>query len=206
MPTAAPEAPQVDPTLWTPTLTATEVQIGTPNGPGVWVAPVGTALPADTKTAFTTPWLNLGYLSDAGPTIGQNTSKQDMTPWQSVAPIRSVITGRDVTLHMIFWQLNVQTLGIYFDADQPVPAADGSFTMSVRVDKGGHQYAVAIDSLDGSATATTSKVLRVGFTRALLTDAGDMAITRGATIPLEVTLTAQADNQVLCTVMSGAPA
>jgi len=200
MPTAAPPDEVVAAAAWAPTLTTTEVQIGTPNGPGVWVAPVGTALPTDCKTAFATPWLNLGYLSDAGPTIGQNTSKQDMTPWQSVAPIRSVITGRDVTLHMIFWQLNVQTLGIYFDADQPVPSpTDGSFTMPVRVDKGGHQYAVAIDSLDGV------KVLRVGFTRALLTDAGDMAITRGATIPLEVTLTAQADNQVLCTVMSGPP-
>jgi len=191
--------PEVDPqATWVAALNSAELHVGTPNGPGLWLAPPGTALPTDTKTAFASPWQILGYLSDAGPTIGQNTTKQDLTPWQSISPIRSVITQREVTLHFILWQLNSLTLSLFFDADPPTPSAtDGSFSMPVRADKGGHQYAVAIDALDGN------NVMRVGFTRALLTDAGDMAITRGAAVPLECTMTAQVDNGVLATILSG---
>ena len=190
----------IDPQVtWAPTMDADEVNVGTPNGPGIWLAPPGTALPLDCKTAFATPWAILGYLSDAGPTIGQNTTKQDITPWQSISPIRSVITGRDMTLHFILWQLNAATLALYFDADPPVPSAtDESFSLPVRADAAGHQYAIAVDAKDGS------RVLRVGFARAVLTDAGDMAITRGAAIPLECTLTTQVDESgTLATVMSG---
>jgi len=187
-------------------MTSAEVQVGTPNGNGLWVAPSGTALPADTKTAFAAPWLPLGYISDAGPTVGQNMSKQDLIPWQSIAPVRSVPTQREVTLHFILWQVNAQSLAIYFDATQPVPAADGSFTLPVRVDSSGHQYAFAIDSADGPPGVASTKVLRIGFTRAVLTDAGDMALTRASTVPMECTLTAQVDNNVLCTILSGSAA
>jgi hypothetical protein len=186
-------------TVWAPSLTATEVHVGTP-GPtgGLWVAPAGTALPTDCKTAFASPWLPLGYVSDAGPTVGQATAKQDLIPWQSMAPVRSVITTRDVTLHFILWQLNAQSLSLYFDADPPTPSpTDGSFTMPVQADKGGHQYAFAVSTVDGL------NVLRIGMTRAQLTDAGDMAITRATVVPMECTLTALVDNNVLCTVMSG---
>jgi len=189
-----------EPTVaWVPSLTSSEVRVGTP-GPtgGLWIAPAGTALPTDCKTAFASPWLPLGYVSDAGPTVGQNTTKQDITPWQSMSPVRSVITLREVTLHMILWQVNAQSLALYFDADQPVPSVtDGSFTMPVQADKGGHIYAFAVSAVDGL------NVLRIGMTRASLTDAGDMAITRAAAVPMECTLTAQVDNNVLCTIMSG---
>jgi len=194
------EQPAPEPFVaWTPSLTAAEVRVGTP-GPtgGLWIAPAGTALPADTKTAFAAPWTPLGYVSDAGPTVGQNTTKQDITPWQSISPVRSVITLREVTLHMILWQVNAASLALYFDADQPVPSAtDGSFTMPVQADKGGHIYAFAVGSVDGN------NVLRIGMTRGSLTDAGDMALTRASAVPMECTLTAQVDANVLCTIMSG---
>ena len=82
----------------------------------------GTAPPTDTTSPWGTGWQILGYLSDDGPVIGQNTNSEQLTPWQSIAPIRSVITGREVTLHMILWQLNELTLGLYFDTDEPTPA------------------------------------------------------------------------------------
>jgi hypothetical protein len=181
-----------------PTLDPTEVQVGTANGPGIWLAPSGTQLPADTFTAFATPWMILGYLSDDGPTVGQNTDKTDITPWQSVVPLRSVITSRQVTLQFIMWQLNQITLGVYFDADPPTPDPDtGAIDMEIRSDTPQHLYSVAVDSRDAD------QVLRVGFTRASLSDAGDMQIQRGAAVPLDVTLTALDDAGVLAHVMLG---
>jgi hypothetical protein len=165
-----------------------EVQVGTSNGPGIYLAPAGTVPPADTDAAWAAPWRILGYLSDDGPTVGQNTDSENITPWQSVVPIRSVITGREITLQFVLWQLNALTLALYFDADEPeTDPDDGSIDMELRTDAPQHIHAVGIDSADAERT------FRLAFGRASLTAAGDMQITRGAAVPLDVTLSALDD-------------
>ena len=69
-----------------------EVSVGTPNGPGLYLAPPGTEAPDDTTDDWDDPWQCLGYLSDDGPTVGTSTDSEDLTPWQSVAPIKSIIS------------------------------------------------------------------------------------------------------------------
>ena len=174
-----------------------ELQVGTANGPGLYIAPVGTPAPADTLTDWAAPWLVLGYLSDAGPTVGTTTSTTSLTPWQSVAPLRTVITGREMTVQFVMWQLNELTLALYFDADVPTPAADGSVKMSFRTDTPQHLYAIGIDTED------TDRVLRIVYHRANLTTVGNMQIQRGAVVPLDVTLSALDDAGVLADVLLG---
>jgi hypothetical protein len=182
-----------------PALNPEEVQVGTANGPGIWLAESGTELPEHTYDDFEEAdgWHLLGYLSEDGPTVGQSTDTEDLTPWQSKVPIRSVITGRSLTLQFVMWQLNELTLGLYFDADPPTPAADGSIDMELRSDSPSHLHAIAIDSRDGD------RVFRLGFGRASLSDAGDMQITSGAAVPLDVTLSALDDAGVLGQVQIG---
>ncbi len=180
-----------------PLLNPSEVQVGTSNGPGIWVAPVGTPFPADTWSPWVAPWKVLGYLSDDGPTVGQSTDSTDITPWQSAVPLRSVITGKSITLQFILWQLNELTLGMYFDVDPPAVSADGAIDMTIRSDEPQHLYAVGIDSRDAE------RVLRLGFFRASLSDAGDMEITRGAAVPLDCTLSALDDGGRLAKVLLG---
>lgn len=170
-----------------PTMNPSQVQVGTANGPGIYIAPAGTPPPADTATEWAPPWRILGYLSDDGPTVGSSTDTEDITPWQSVVPIRSVITGRQVTLQFVLWQLNEITLGLYFDAEEPVPDADGSIDMELRSDAPQRLHAIGIDSADAE------RVFRIAFGRASLTAAGDMQITRGAAVPLDCTLSALDD-------------
>jgi hypothetical protein len=185
--------------MTTPTFTMdpAEVQVGTANGPGIYIAPAGTAMPVDTTAPFAAPWDILGYLSDDGPTVGQSTDSNEIVPWQSVVPLRSVITKRSVTLGFVLWQLNQRTLGVYFDADPPTPAADGSIDMEIRTDTPQHLYAIAIDAADAE------RVLRIGFTRSSLTDAGDMQLKRGEAVPLDCKLTALDDAGVLARVLLG---
>jgi len=192
----AEKDPSVEPLVSTYALDATSVVIGTPDGPGLYLAPVGTAGPTDTVTAWPAAWQVLGYASDAGPVIGQNTNKQDIIPWQSMAPIRSVITSREITLQMVLWQLNQQTLSLYFNA-APGTLATGTLTMPVKSADAGKLYAVGIDVKDGT------NILRISATRAQLTAAGNMPITRGAAVPLDCTLTMLDDNGTLCTVIYG---
>lgn len=180
-----------------PTLDPEEVQVGTPNGPGIYIAPPGTE-PPDAGEAWASPWRILGYLSEDGPTVGQSTDSEDLTPWQSPVPIRSVITGRQITLQFVMWQLNALTLALYFDMDEPTAEADGSLEMELRSDSPQHIYAVGIDSADAARTFV------IAFTRASLTAAGDMQITRGAAVPLDVTLSALDDAGTLGFVKLGA--
>ena len=98
--------------MTTPTyeIDADEVQVGAPNGPGIYIAEVGTDPPDDTTADWGADWRILGYASEDGPTIGQATTSETLTPWQSVAPIRTVITGREMTVQFVMIQLNALTL------------------------------------------------------------------------------------------------
>ena len=176
-----------------------EVQVGTANGPGLWLAPLGSDLPEGTSDEWPDEWEILGYLSDDGPTVGQSTDSTDITPWQSVVPIRSVITGRSITLQFVLWQLNGKTLALYFDADEETVDSDGLLDMDLRSDTPQHLYMVGIDARDAE------RVLRIIFYRASLTDAGDMQITRGAAVPLDCTLSALDDAGKLAKVLLGPP-
>lgn len=174
-----------------------EVQVGAPNGPGIYLGPAGTAPPDSTSDPWAPPWAILGYLSEDGPTVGQSTDSTDITPWQSVAPIRSVVTARGVTLQFVMWQLNGKTIALYFDADEPTTSPDGEIDMDIRTDTPQHLYAVGID------TADSDRVLRLAFGRASLSAAGDMQITRGAAVPLDVTLSALDDSGKLASIKLG---
>jgi len=180
-----------------PTLNPSEVQVGTANGPGIYLAPAGTPPPDDTEDDWEDPWRILGYLSDDGPTVGQATDSEDITPWQSVVPLRSVITGRQVTLQFVLWQLNAVTLALYFDAEEPTPDADGAIDMELRTDAPQRIHAIGIDSADAERT------FRIAFSRASLSGAGDMQLTRGAAVPLDVTLSALDDGGLLGYVKLG---
>jgi hypothetical protein len=175
----------------------TEVQVGTANGPGLYIAPEKTAGPADTTSPWPAAWSILGYLSDAGPTVASATTTNSLTPWQSISPIKTVITGRDLTLQFVMWQLNELTLGVYFDADPPTPAADGSLSMEVRTDTPQHLYSLGIDSADGD------RAFRMIFHRANLSAAGNIQLQRGQAVPLDVTLSALDDAGVLADVLVG---
>jgi hypothetical protein len=188
MPPAPPATGVLDPT---------EVQVGTANGPGIYLAPAGTDPPENTWDDWEAPWKVLGYLSDDGPTVGQSVDQEDITPWQSVVPIRSVITGRSITLQFVLWQLNGDTIALYFDADPETEDSDGLLEMKLRSDSPQHLYAVGIDSRDAE------RVFRLVFGRASLSDAGDMQITRGATVPLDCTLSALDDAGELATILLG---
>jgi hypothetical protein len=183
-----------------PTLDPSEVQVGTPNGPGIYIAEAGTEPPDSTDEEWGSEWSILGYLSDDGPTVGSSTDSESLQPWQSAVPLREVITGRSITMQFVIWSLNEQTLALYFDADVPTAGSDGSIDMELRTDTPAHLYAIGIDSADAE------RVFRISFRRASLSAAGDMAISRGAAVPLDCTLSALDDGGVLGRVQLGARA
>jgi len=140
---AAPAAPDerlvsVEPfAAATYALDPTQVQVGSNNGPGLYLAPSGTAGPTDTVSPWPAAWSILGYASNDGATVGSSTDTNEIVPWQSIVPLFNVMVKRLVTMKFTLWQLNALTLGLYFDADVPaVVAAPAAPTLSTAASGG----------------------------------------------------------------------
>lgn len=166
-------------------LDASNVIIGTASGDGLYVAPEGTTLPT-TATGTLTGFTTVGYVSDDPITLAQDVSKETITAWQTLAPLREVITGRTLTLEFTCQEINETTLGLYFDQD----VADAT-DIEITSVPGGKVYAVVLDIADGAERR------RFVFPRASLSSAGDIEVQKGANIALPITLTVLDDNGVL---------
>lgn len=178
-------------------LDPSEIILGINNGPGIYIAPEHTQGPADLTSDWAAPWKTLGYLSEDGPSLSSDVTSETLTPWQSTSPVRTVITGKAFTLHVVMWQTGPEQLALYFDVKAPNPNSDGSFAFTVRSDEGGYVYAVGIDIKDGDV------VTRIVFPRAQVSDSGDVPFARGSAVGWDVTLSAQDDAGVLAYIQSG---
>lgn len=178
-------------------LDPTQVQVGTNEAAGIYIAPEGTAAPT-IDDDFAAPWMSFGYLSADGPTVSQSSDSTTITPWQSAVPIRTLITDRGVTIHTVCWQINMLTLSVLYDVD-PTNWDNTTDTIDLNIPSNspGHTYAVAISTTDAGM------VFRLSFTRSNLSATGDMTIARGAVIPLDVTLSALDDNGTLGRLQRG---
>ena len=165
-------------------LDSDQLLLGTAHGPGLWIAEADTAPPASITDEWGTGWTSLGYASEDGPTISSSTDSTDIRGWQSLGVLRSVITGRTVTVQFQLLQWNDVNLALYWDIDVPTLAPDGSFKFSVRSDQAGRRHTLGLDVEDGD------NQVRLLFPRVQLNAAGDMQFQRGALAVLDVTFAA----------------
>jgi len=83
--------------------TATSIKAGdlrVPNRGRVLVAPKGSTVPTDTTTVWDAAWSDLGYTDEKGVTFSKKDSKTVIKAWQSISPVRYILTDRDI--HWMF--------------------------------------------------------------------------------------------------------
>lgn len=93
-------------------LNCEEVRVGLTGH--LYTAPIGTAAPMDTTTVPPAPWVDLGFLTEDGVSMGVDSDREDFTPWQSVSPCRSVVTSQTNTWTFTLMQRNYNTLALAF--------------------------------------------------------------------------------------------
>ena len=75
------------------TMNANEVGVGSAAATGaIWVAPKGTALPADATTALGSTFKLLGFTSDAGVQISESSSTEALRAWEGRTEVYNVRT------------------------------------------------------------------------------------------------------------------
>jgi hypothetical protein len=164
-----------------PQLDADQLLIGTARATGLYLAPIDTPLPADMDTDFAAPWLGLGYVSEDGPTLSTSTDTTDIRGWQALGVLRTLITGRTITIQFQLMQWNALNLALYWDIDVPTIGPQGDFAFDVRSDQAGQRHALAVDVRDG-----TNEV-RFYLPRVQLNAAGDINFQRSSAALLDVT-------------------
>lgn len=164
-------------------LISDQVVIGTANGVGLWMAEPGSTIPTAITADFAAPWVPLGYASTDGPTLSTSIDSNDINAWQALGAIRTIVTGRTLTMQFQLLQFNPFNLAVYFDLND-FTATDGVFSVDIRTDQAGRRRMLGVDVKDGD------NQLRFIFPRATLSDAGDLQFQRTDAAVLDVTFTA----------------
>jgi hypothetical protein len=80
----------------------------------VYLAPVGTAMPAAETEALNALFLGLGYTTEDGVTIQPSVEMNEVRSWQSGYPTDRRVNTRDLTIQATLQQLNKDTFKANF--------------------------------------------------------------------------------------------
>lgn len=100
------------------TMDTTQVGVGSAKATGaIWVAPQGTALPADATTALGSTFKLLGFTSDAGVQISESTSTDAIRAWEGHTEVYNVQTEYTESVSFMPIQCNADVAELMWGAD-----------------------------------------------------------------------------------------
>lgn len=180
-------------------LNADNVRVGL-NGT-IYMAPKGTTAPTDLDTAWDTAWQDLGYMSDDGVNLEYSTDVEDINAWQSLSPVRRVLTSVDMTMGFTAIELKTRTITAYFPGATVTDVAGSVHKLSIPSAPGPAEFAFGLEWIDGSIKN------RLIIPRGEITDRGAITIGRSDAVGLEMTVSAYATSAPeLATWLSNDPA
>jgi hypothetical protein len=142
---------------------ASELFIAGITGGRVWQAPRGTVVP-DGLEAPAAGWTDLGYLSEDGHSLSEDTESEDIKVWPTTIVARSIVTGQTTEAKFSLAQWNADTLALRFGGIWTEDAISSVKTMKVPVARS-FDHALIIDNTDGGRTYryVLAKVSITGF-------------------------------------------
>lgn len=140
----------------------------------LFLAPVGTALPAAADTALNIAFNGYGYTTDDGVTLGKSIDRDGVKAWQSATPVRNIITGQELTVAATFLQSNKDILKLWLGSGDFASDGATGFRADVAVDPVGQQFAMVLEWHDGAI------VSRLVAAKVEVTDTGDVTVAREA--------------------------
>jgi hypothetical protein len=153
----------------------------------IYIAPKGTTAPTDLETAWPAGWVDLGYLSDDGVEMSYSTETEDINAWQSLSPVRKVLTGVDMTLGFTAIELKASTISLYFPSSTMTEVTTGVNTLSIPAAPTADERAIGLEWTDGDI------VNRLVIARGEVTNRDSITLARSGAVALPMTVSAYAD-------------
>lgn len=162
----------------------------------VYVAPKGTAVPTDTTTAWGSGWMDLGYTDEKGVTLSKKDTRVAIKAWQSVTPIRWILTERDLHVSYVLEQWNKATLALWSGEGASAIVANGvvpnEYKLSITPTPLADERMWGVEWTDQENVVTN----RLFISRGTVTDTADIPILRTGLSTLGMTFQAMATDQV----------
>lgn len=157
-------------------------------------------LPTDPTEDLDAAFIELGYVTDGGVTFSASATVENIGAWQSVTPVRRIVTARELTVSFTGLEWNRDTFALAFgggtwtEVTAPGVGTNGVYRYDPPADSDAlAEYALVIDAVDGdendrwlvfrgtvsdavetNLVRTGAAVLPVSF-QALTPDGGDRA-------------------------------
>ncbi|MFD6363178.1 phage tail protein [Streptomyces roseolus] len=154
----------------------------------VLIAPKGTTAPVDLDTAWPAGWVDLGYLSDDGVELNYSTESEDINAWQSLSPVRKVLTGVDMTLAFTAIELKTSTMTLYFPSATMSDVSGTVHKLSIPAAPAPDERAIGLEWIDGDIKN------RLIIARGEVTDREALTLARSGAVGLGMTVSAYADS------------
>lgn len=153
---------------------------------GVYIAPVGTTLPADADSPLDTAFVDTGYIDENGVNVSNKVETTGLPAWQSLSDVRVIVTSQTFTAKFALMQWNKATLELAFGGGLYTDHGNGAWEFALPKPGEQAEYAMVIDALDGA------NKYRIILERTTLSDLGDIPFLRTGASKLPVTVTALA--------------
>lgn len=170
-------------------LTATSVRVA--NTGTIYVAPSGTAIPANV-TAPWTGFTQLGYATEDGVVLNRSMDTEAVRSWQTIADIRILVTGVSMTAAFTLQQFDKDALPLYLGGATVTAQGGGSFSVPVVSSPTVDERVFGVEWTDTRAGATVT--YRFIMYRAMASETGEMNLTRGGAITMPITMTTLAND------------
>lgn len=163
------------------TLAASEIRIGASGT--IYIAPSGTAGPS-TVTAAWTGFTQLGYATEDGVKLTRSMDTEQVKGWQSISPLRYLITGVSLQAAFSVEQFNKDTLTLWLGGGTITNQGGGSFLYNISSTPTVDERVFGVEWVDGSI------VNRFIMGRCMVTEGGEATVGRSAAIELPLTISA----------------
>lgn len=146
------------------------------------VAPAGTTLPSTHEDALNGAFSAVGYISEDGITLSSSVDVADIAAFQSLLPVRKVVTGRTFDVSFVLREWTAKNIELAFGGGEVTdetthfqysPPAAGDALL---------EKSVVVDWNDGD------KVYRLVLARIVATDSVETSVVRTGASDLPITL------------------
>ncbi|MFK8844676.1 hypothetical protein [Streptomyces sp. Ac-502] len=152
----------------------------------IYLAPKGTTAPTDLDTAWGPGWADLGYMSDDGVEMEYSTDTEDITAWQSLSPVRKVLTSVDMTLGFTAIELKTRTVTLYFPGSTMTDVSGTVHKLDIPAAPSPAEWAFGLEWADGAIKN------RLVVPRGEVTDRDAITVARSEAVGLNMTVSAYA--------------
>lgn len=147
----------------------------------VLVAAVGTTAPTGVSGAYAAGWTEVGYTTEDGVTFSDSKDVEDRAAWQSLYPVRRLVTGRSSSVSFTLLEWSASTVPLAFGGGAVTEPSAGVFKYTPPDPEDIDERALSVEWTDGT------KIYRLVIPRGNVSEGVETNLTRTGAAELPIT-------------------